>query len=203
MSDGRKIKSEFENPIDNLFIKISEVISGPLVKIGITPNMITTLSFIFGLIAVYLLYKDHYLLAGCSFVLGYFFDCMDGYVARKYNMISKFGDLYDHVTDVITNVILLVVFMCKKINIKLKIFLFILIFVFLFFSLTHLGCQEKYYEIIQKKNSTDGILYNFVKLCKKKEMIRTTRFFGTGTYTILIFIIIVFHKKINNFFISK
>jgi len=67
MSNGRKIESEFENPVDNLFIKISEHISGPLVKIRVTPNMITTLSFICGLISIFLLYKDHYLLSGCLY----------------------------------------------------------------------------------------------------------------------------------------
>lgn len=203
MSNGRKIESEFENPVDNLFIKISEVISGPLVKIGVTPNMITTLSFICGLISVYLLYKDHYLWSGSLFVLGYFFDCMDGYIARKYNMISKFGDLYDHYTDIIVNISLLIVFMCKKMDTKLKVILFILIFIFIFCSLTHLGCQEKHYELIEKKNSKDGILYNLVKLCKRKEMIGITKYFGTGSYTIFIFLIIVFYKKINKFFISK
>lgn len=202
MNDGRKIESEFENPVDNFFIAISKVISGPLVNIGITPNMVTTLSFICGLISVYLLYKDKYLLSGSLFILGYFFDCMDGYIARKYNMISKFGDLYDHYTDIIVNIALLIVFMCKKMDIKLKVILFVLIFIFIFCSLTHLGCQEKYYELIEK-NSKEGILYNLVKMCKRKEMIRITRFFGTGSYTIFIFLIIVFYKKINKFFISK
>ena len=31
--------------------------------------------------------------------VGYFFDCMDGHFARKYNMVTEFGDMYDYITD--------------------------------------------------------------------------------------------------------
>ena len=72
MNNGRKIGSHIENPIDDLLIKIAEKISPPLVKIGVTPNFITTLSFIGGLLSVYFLWKDQYLVSGLLFLLGYF-----------------------------------------------------------------------------------------------------------------------------------
>ena len=34
-------------------------------------------------------------------MLGYYFDCIDGPMARKYNMVTVFGDYYDHGTDII------------------------------------------------------------------------------------------------------
>ena len=55
----RKIDSDYENPIDNVLID-SGIKTLPFFKsIGFTPNLITTLSLIFGLISVFYLHKDN------------------------------------------------------------------------------------------------------------------------------------------------
>lgn len=61
--NGRKIERDIENPLDDLFICIGEKINPYLYKIGVTPNMITTLSFLSGLFSVFLFYKNHYILS--------------------------------------------------------------------------------------------------------------------------------------------
>lgn len=199
-NNGRKIDREIENPIDDLFICIGEKINPHLVKIGFTPNMITTLSFLSGLLAVYLFYKNHYKLSAFFFILGYFFDCIDGNMARQFNMITKFGDLYDHLTDIFVSVALLIVFIIKNIPIKLKIFSLTIILFFLFLGCIHLGCQEKYYELINKKVSNDGVLSKFRYMCKDKTYIYITKYFGLGTYTVVIVLLILFIKPLSKLF---
>ena len=61
---------------------------------------------IFGLSSVYFLKSDKYILSSICYFLAYFYDCADGKMARKYNMTSKYGDLYDHVSDLIKHILL-------------------------------------------------------------------------------------------------
>jgi phosphatidylglycerophosphate synthase len=58
---------------------------------------------VFGLLAVIFLYKNKPMLSVICYFISYFFDCCDGYYARKYNMCTKFGDFYDHVKDWVIN----------------------------------------------------------------------------------------------------
>ena len=74
---------------------------------NITPNMVTTVSFIFGLIASINLYFSCYKLSGICFISNYLIDCVDGPLARYTKKISRFGDLYDHITDILTYFLLL------------------------------------------------------------------------------------------------
>ena len=64
-----------------------------------TPNMITTYSFATGLLAVWALWHRRISLFMLLFSTSYIFDCLDGQFARRYDMCTKFGDVYDHVTD--------------------------------------------------------------------------------------------------------
>jgi phosphatidylglycerophosphate synthase len=63
------------------------------------PNMITTLSNIACIITILLLSNANYYLAAFFILVSYFFDCAYGHIARKYNMVTVFGDYYDHNSD--------------------------------------------------------------------------------------------------------
>lgn len=80
-----KISFEDENPFDVLLIKLSEVVS-PYIReyTSLTPNGITTLSTICGIISLYFLHIKQIFLFSIFFILFYFFDVLDGYFARKY-----------------------------------------------------------------------------------------------------------------------
>ena len=111
-----------EGFVDSIISLISEKTLPKFKKINFTPNGITTLSLIFGLLSVFLFYKKHYYSAALSYFISYIFDCTDGMYARKYNMVTKFGDYYDHIKDVIVYILLIVVFIIdKSISIKYKI----------------------------------------------------------------------------------
>ena len=70
-------------------------------KLGMSPNMVTTIGFILMLAACYLFFHGYYfsgLLAGWVMT---FLDTVDGKLARVTIQSSRFGDLYDHAIDLI------------------------------------------------------------------------------------------------------
>jgi phosphatidylglycerophosphate synthase len=97
----RKINSNLENPFDNAIYIIVEYLAPYAHKFGFTPNMITTSSNLFTIIAIYYLLNYYFVVAAILYLISYMFDCLDGYVARKYNMVSIFGDYYDHISDAV------------------------------------------------------------------------------------------------------
>lgn len=88
---------------------IVDPVVGLLVKAGFTPNIITTVGLIINIIAcVVFIYGGEqgdrgdlsYIGWGCGLVLfAGLFDILDGQVARKGNMSSRYGALYDSVLD--------------------------------------------------------------------------------------------------------
>lgn len=98
---GRKLQEHQENPIDNVMINLSEAASPWFKARGWTPNGITTLSVITMIAGLWAMWTRRPLPFLVLMTVSYFFDCLDGHFARKYEMVSKFGDYYDHVTDVV------------------------------------------------------------------------------------------------------
>lgn len=80
-----------------------------MIKIGVTPNMITTIGFLGNLAAAALIvYSALYVPADDFSIIGWagalilfssIFDMIDGYLARTGNMCSTFGAFYDSVLD--------------------------------------------------------------------------------------------------------
>lgn len=100
--------SLFESFADNkIFFPLSDLLIDPLKKAGFVPNQITYLSTICTVLAIYYITIDEYHFAIISYGLGYLLDCVDGRMARKYNMTSKEGMVLDLVTDYVSNVCLM------------------------------------------------------------------------------------------------
>lgn len=196
----RKIPSELENPFDNIVIELSEPMSQLFHKMHLLPNHITTFSLIFGLIAVYTLYKGKVWLTVVFMVLSYWMDCIDGYYARKYNMVTQFGDFYDHVKDTTVFIMFIIVLYMRNRN-KLSTRYWILTGTVLFlFALSfgvYFACQERYYDRLDDIPSL-AWLANFIK-CKDaaKKCLYVFRFMGLGTFmiTILGFTVWIENKK--------
>ena len=121
---------------------------------------------------------------------------MDGHMARKYKMFSKYGDIYDHVSDSIKFILIfatLIYIDYKKILIVLPIIIIALIG-----CAVQIGCQELYYD----KNESPT-LNIYIKLCPvqnkddKQNLLNTikyTRFIGPPTIIINICFIFLFYK---------
>jgi phosphatidylglycerophosphate synthase len=194
----RKLLPSEEGPIDNIIYMGVERIAPVLKALNHTPNMITTYSLLFGLAAPYFLFKGQLLLFAVTTLISYFFDCVDGYYARKYEMTSKFGDLYDHFTDVVTNGLVILVFFIRYYQfITLSSFLYILvpllIIPFIFMG-SYLGCQQKRYDNKDIEESLDI----FRLLCPNDEAIHWTRYFSCGTIKLLLVATIVLFERMKS-----
>lgn len=191
----RKIPKEIENPMDNILLNICEDVSPTFYNNGYTPNMITTLSVISTIIVVLLLLNANYIWAAIFYLIAYFFDCLDGHYARKYNMVTVFGDYYDHITDTLK--IIAVLSTLYYINSKKFMTILPILIIFVVLMLVHFGCQELYY------NSSGSESLDFTKkLCpvenNNKEEIKNkmhfTKYFGMGTWHLVILISIIYYK---------
>ena len=65
----------------------------------ITPNQITSLAFLSGLVVTLCLFRDIRLAAFFFWILNRVLDGLDGWLARERNMKSDFGGYYDILTD--------------------------------------------------------------------------------------------------------
>jgi phosphatidylglycerophosphate synthase len=186
----KKIPNEIDNPIDNILIELADQICPFLYKTGHTPNVITTYSLITGFLSAYSLYQGNLWLFVVFYILSYFFDCVDGHFARKYDMITDFGDAYDHFKDIF--VFLLIIYVvyvkCGK-NVTFNVFLFL--FVFLYMATWHFSCQEQNCDE-KFKGKSDTYTPSFRFMCKNKENIRWTRFFGMGTFIFIFMMVVVY-----------
>lgn len=187
-----KISYDFENPIDIVLSEISHKIKPVFYSLNFSPNNITTISVIFGICSIYSLYKDNYVLCAIMLLLSYFFDVLDGIYARSYDMVTVFGDFYDHISDIIFYTIIIFMIIYKSKNRKKLIPYLIIFFSSLFITMIQLGCQEHIYN---KNESQTLSIFKKITINPEK-IIKFTRFFGCGTTIIILMLIIINIDKI-------
>jgi len=181
MQDGRKIPNHIENHFDNVIIEIARWININIFRpLNATPNIITTLSLFAGVASIVAFYKAHYLTFAALSILAYILDCADGNFARTYNMITRFGDIYDHVSDMLKLALLFIVIIISPIDKITKITVLSILVILNILMLQHLGCQELHVD------SNGEALSLLKKFCKDTSQIKWTRYFGTGTMQVFI-----------------
>ena len=193
----KKIPVYLESPIDNFIYVLVEKVAPTFYSLGFTPNMITTLGNITTLFSAYALYNKFFTLSAFLFIISYIFDCLDGYVARKYNLVSQFGDLYDHISDGLK--LTLICYLLYKMNPTLFIATLPLIIILLVLMSSFLAYQEKLYD----KSQSSYTLSLLSNLCFAKSDQRVvirhmeyTKYFGCGTFTAVMAIIIALYYPI-------
>ena len=154
-----------------------------LVQLGFTPNFITTISLICGIMSFILISYDNYICGSVFFMLRYIADCIDGAVARLTKQSSEFGDIYDHCVDYFTFILFYISCYTKNFS---NIFMIIL-HIFLFSSIIH-------YALIYRKTKK-GIIYTLTKWIPIDEnMFKWTKYFSTGMLTLFCSVGIFLHK---------
>ncbi|MDD6942416.1 MAG: CDP-alcohol phosphatidyltransferase family protein [Muribaculaceae bacterium] len=110
MSERSKFK-RIRDGLQQAIYKVINPVVGTMVRVGITPNMVTTVGLLGNMAAAALLVYagmtqgvdgPNYgivTLAGVVIILSSLFDMLDGQVARLGGMVSKFGALYDSALD--------------------------------------------------------------------------------------------------------
>lgn len=181
----RKIPKEYENPIDDLLINFADKIAPFHRDLNLTPNHLTTISLLLACTSAGLIYYDYYKIGAIVFLVSYFYDILDGHVARKYNMATQLGCWYDHFSD-ISKIILIGFVIFLKSEVKFYMFIMITILFGVLFSI-HLGYQEKYY------NSEESPSLSYLRELAPgdpEKAFRYTKHFGVGTYIIIIYLLI-------------
>jgi phosphatidylglycerophosphate synthase len=177
-----KVPVRWENPYDAFLYRLSEGLLPALRATHHTPNTITTYSFLCCLLARWCLWKDRV----ADFVLlnqlAYFLDCVDGHLARSCGMVSAVGDLYDHATDVVGDVLLFAI-VWKKYGEVTPWWCVLVVSLFAALLCVALGCQQ------QRAAGSGGgpeLLDYTIPLCPSSPCaIRWTRFFGSGTWSLV------------------
>ena len=181
-----KIPIKFNNEIDKIiFGKLTLPIIDWGYKNNLNPNFFTTCSFAFQLYSVYLLSCFYPLGFAFYYFLGYFFDCVDGPMARKYNMATKFGDYYDHVTDIICFILVnyYLVHLYNLFNYKILVCAYCVMFYGL---IKYIGLQESYYDKINHPEAKSPFLYWTKNFVTKKDSIENYNFFSFTTFALFI-----------------
>ncbi len=193
----RKIEKIYENPIDNILISLIENTQHIFHNIGFNPNGITTLSIILSIYASIEILNKNFKYAGILFLLSYFFDCMDGNMARTYNQVTTFGDYYDHIGDIIkTTLVLWALYSVDNNKFKKTIPIVILVFAL---SFIHLSCQETLYNANNTKISNTLNILNYIcpaNSTNVSEYLKVTKYFGCGTANMCLVLLIMFYDKL-------
>lgn len=192
-----KIPQSIDNPLDNVLYKFSDYMNPYFYKLNMTPNMITTLSSLFTLFATAAIIYNKPSLFVVLYLIAYFFDVADGSYARKYKMTSKFGDLYDHVKDIIGFcLICYIVFVRYRKSISPVVSAILGVFMILFF--THMGCEQRYLN----DNTSTLNLAKYLCPCHEKQdiigIMRWSRYFGPGSFTVFFTFFVYWIMKIGN-----
>lgn len=186
---GDKINDDYQNFIDIGLLKLCRLIDEPLHTIGVTPNMVTLFGLIIGIFAIHFLIQKQYVLSVLFLWLTYFTDCLDGFMARKYNQTSKLGDYLDHFRDQFVILCVVILMTLHIQNFKYRLLFVFIIIISTVLMLSQLGCQEKLTEF-KHHNECLGFLE---KMCpgKAEQNIKWTRWFGCGTFYLVLSILIL------------
>lgn len=186
-----KIHESLEDPVSGVFYDMSQWVAPYLYEIGVTPNMITTIRLMLIIIGFgYFFENGHYRTAATLFLLSYFGDCLDGHMARKYDMDTVFGDYYDHIADILTYIIV-IYYTATNIDPEYD-WVVLLIFMILIFSLIQVGCEERYLKLMgvgknsKVMSSTSGLCpKSLIADSELESLMEISRLFGLGVYVLL------------------
>jgi archaetidylinositol phosphate synthase len=81
------------------FMKYLEPVADIFVRLKITPNQISLLSLLAGIVCALLFFRREFLLGSLALLLSAIFDLIDGSVARKTDAHTKFGAVFDWIVD--------------------------------------------------------------------------------------------------------
>lgn len=177
----RKLPPSLECPVDNLLIDITEPTLKYLHEVGCTPNHLTTFGVLFRALSMMVLLDGRLsqLLFLIVYLIGFMFDCMDGFYARRYNMCTVFGDFYDHASDTCFAALVIYYHWTHQTMYHMLANLGLLVLL-----AVHIGCSQLYWS---ESRSGSGEYLDIYKNLPyiSKDWLPVTRYFGCGTYIIL------------------
>lgn len=170
------LPDHYECPIDVYIIKLCTEIAPLFKATGHTANMITFEGAIFSFYSLYLLYHHRLKEFALYYALGYIFDCLDGHYARRYHMVSKFGEYFEHIKDTLVTILYFVILLRQY---RVTVPTLVLYLVAGYGLISHMGHQQKYL------NSKGGILDPLQHLARDVRHIKYTKWMGCGTFMVI------------------
>jgi len=133
-------------------------------------------------------------------LFSYLFDCVDGHMARKYNMCTKFGDFYDHISDwgyfIALFYVAFIIRGFKSFAKPYRIPIFAILGLAIIGMMVHMGIQEWIYREDSGEHSQGPTLNYFARVAQgicashPTECVKGSRFLGTGTFVMIVMIIV-------------
>jgi len=191
---GTKYPLKYNSIIDQIILIFAEKMKCSFKQMGFNPNGITSLSLLASCLMLHYLIKKKYKLASIFLFLSYFFDCLDGLFARSYNMVTKFGDYYDHLSDLLTIIFIIYGLYNSSLKVKTKKTIFLITFILGLIASTHMGCLHNMYE----KKFESPTLDILGGLCKNSNWALDLKEYGMGTFVFIVVILIFNIEKIDN-----
>lgn len=189
----RKLPDSYEEPLSIYVYKIIEFMDS-YTKDTFTPNQITITNIFLRIFIIYKLLNNSYDYIPILLIISCILDYLDGYVARKYNMVTATGDVLDHSSDIIfTTVIFVILFIKLKEEYR---FIYVIIMIFYFITITlYTGCQQKY----NQNNNTEGESLDILgALCYDMNIMNYVKHFGCFSFYIFLSIVVASNKYIFN-----
>jgi phosphatidylglycerophosphate synthase len=170
--------------IDTIMYNIVYLLDKIFRKLNFNPNIITSISIPFGIIGLYFFYKGSYLSIPFYFIY-ILLDYSDGYFARKYDMVTDFGDYFDHIRDAVFGITLIILFLLKIYNNNqhkiILIFILVLLISYICVAFSSFMCTEK----DQKNNNSMKWAKN---MCICEEFFKKNKFIDIGSLFVFCFI---------------
>lgn len=188
-----KLPPHLENPIDNIILQCTEQLLPCLHATGHTPNIITTYSVTSGVLAVWALHQGHIATFLFAMTASYVFDCLDGQLARAYGMTSHVGDVYDHATDTVVLLAVLVVMVKRYRHLPAFGAVAACVGLLLLLSGCHIGNQEAYYR--PPGGGDDSKTLSVISCLAGILPIEGSRWFGSGTFWLSLLVCIVILER--------
>ena len=191
-----KLPDIYECPVDVWLLRFIDTHLAWYYHEGFTPNTVTTVSILVGMLSAFVIYHQQFALGAVLFILAYYLDCVDGKLARKYNMVTAFGDFYDHFGDVLKFILVSYALYHnnnKKMSPSQHTFKTIIIGLTCFLFL-QIGYQETLYAA--GDSSTLCMFKTLVSVDSRPERsIQLTKYLGQGTFVVLFSAIIFLWDK--------
>jgi len=162
---------------------------------GHTANTITAYGVMFSLAFIWYLWKDDMMRFSFYFWIAYVLDCLDGYYARRYDMVSKFGDIFEHVRDVAS-----IASMFAICTFKYVVSQHVMIIVLATSLITgiHVGCSQKAFLDRDYDESLDVLK----TLCFAESFRELFSLYGIGMYMVTLHLVILYLSRGAMFFVK-
>jgi phosphatidylglycerophosphate synthase len=171
--------------VDNICVPLAPVFK----RTHHSANMISVYGLCFTLSSLYYMVKDDMLRFTIYFWLAYVLDCMDGYYARRYDMVTNLGDYFEHARDVLSVGAMLLITIWKHYS-DLSYFTTFIIVGSSLLTGMHVGCVQKLYNG-PGEETLDGLKI----LCFDDSVMQLTSYFGTGVYMLVINTLILYLSR--------